>query len=384
MARVLPRSVRTLALPLALAASACASTEPVSTSASALDEGGVDAAIARGMAEAHLPGLAACVVRGGEVAWCKGYGLADVAARRPVTPDTPFLLASVSKVFTATALMSEWEKGAFGLDDDVSDAAGFPIEHPKGTRVITYRRLLAHAGSVADGPAMGRFYAHGKDPDLTLDQVVRGYFVPGGAYYDASENFLRQAPGTVYRYSNMGYALLGYLAGRVAKGDFAALTEETIFAPLAMKDTSWHLADFPPGHLAVPYRWNGHAFESYGQYTFADYPNGALRSTARSVATFLAAQAGGKLLQEATLDRMLEPTYPALDAHQGLAWRHVDLGGEDWVGHTGGESGVYTEMFLRRRDGMGIVVLTNGDMIDSRPMLAIEKALVALGDGRSP
>ena len=297
MARVPPRLVfDTLALSLALGASACASTEPVSTAASQLDEARVDDAIARGMDEARVPGLAACIVRDGAVAWCKGYGLADVAAGRAVTPDTPFLLASISKVFTATALMQRWERGGFDLDEDVSKVAAFPIRYPGPSTPITYRRLLAHAASVADGPAMQGFYAYGKDPDLSLEQVVRGYFVPGGAYYDAGENFLHANPGTVHRYSNMGFALLGYLVEAQEGQDFAASTAETIFAPLGMKDTSWRLADFPPDTLAVPHRWNGRAFESYGQYSFADYPNGALRSSARSVATFLASQArGGEL-----------------------------------------------------------------------------------------
>ena len=77
---------------------------------------------------------------------------------------------------------------------------------------------------------------------------------------------------------------------------------------------------------------------------------------------------------------MLEVAYPALDARQALGWHHLEIGGEDWVGHTGGESGVYTEMFMRPRDGFGFVVLTNGDLASAAPMRAIEEALIAFGD----
>src|SRR5262249_3545140 len=148
----------------------------------------------------------------------------------------------------------------------------------------------------------------------------------GGAYYDAERNFLPDPPGTVHAYSNMGFALLGYLAQVHAGRDFAAECGASIFAPLGIGDTAWHLAEFPPGELAVPYRWSDGAYTSYGQYAFADYPDGALRSTARSVATFLAAVTRGgelgheRILDDATLELMLEVAYPSLDAYQGLAF----------------------------------------------------------------
>jgi CubicO group peptidase (beta-lactamase class C family) len=394
MARVSPRLAKdALALSLALTASACGgppSPDVFTSSASRLDEAEVDAVVAAGLHDAHLPGLAACVVRGGAVAWCKGYGLADIEARRPVTPDTPFLLASVSKVFTATALMQRWERGGFDLDEDVSRAATFPVQYPGEEGSITYRRLLAHVAGVADSEVMEDFYAYGMDPSLSLEQVTEGYFVPGGAYYDARKNFLRSPPGTVHAYSNMGYALLGYLAQAIAGEDFAASSAESIFEPLGMKDTSWRLSDFPAGELAVPYHHRRGRFLRYEQYTFADYPNGALRSSARSVATFLAAQARGgelhgrRILEASTLELMLKVAYPGLDARQGLCWYHREIGGDDWVGHDGAESGVYTEMYLRPRDGLGFVILTNGDVPAPAALRPIQAALIAFGHRLSP
>jgi CubicO group peptidase (beta-lactamase class C family) len=403
MARVLP-SLRSIAAATTLAATACGSTsssepglEPIFSAkmdrvdrAPALpvgpDETHLDAVVHAKLKEAHVPGLAACVVRGGAVAWCKGYGMADVAAQRPVTPDTPFLLASVSKVFTATALMQRWELGGFNLDDDVSKVATFPVHYPgRPSGGITYRRLLGHVAGIADSDVMASFYAWGKDPSIPLEHVIEGYFVPGGDYYDAKKNFLPEPPGTAHVYSNMGFALLGYLEQARSGEDFAASTEKAIFQPLGMKDTSWRLGDFPPDSLAVPYGWSGWGFKSYGQYTFADYPNGALRSSARSVATFLASQARGgelgghRILQSSTLQLMLDVAYPALDAHQGLGWYHREIGGADWVGHKGTESGVYTEMFMRPSDGLGFVLLTNGDVYNASPIHAVEAALIAFG-----
>src|SRR5262249_13856253 len=151
-----------LVFAFALHASACggagsAEGEP-SAAAAALERAEIDAVVAATLHEVHLPGLAACVVRGGAVAWCKGYGLADVAARRPVPPDPPFLLASVSKVFTATALMQRWEQEGFDLDADVSLVTAFPIRYPGHAGAITYRRLLAHVAGIHDSDAMDLFY----------------------------------------------------------------------------------------------------------------------------------------------------------------------------------------------------------------------------------
>jgi CubicO group peptidase (beta-lactamase class C family) len=371
---------------VALSVTACLPSEAEGVALGALHETDVDAAAQKALHSAHLPGLAACLVRDGAVAWCKGYGLADVATHRAVTPDTPFLLASVSKVFTATALMQRWEQGDFDLDDDVSRAALFPVRHPDSKQPITYRELLAHVAGVADSSEMERFYAYGHDPSISLEQVVRGYFVPGGAYYDPDNNFLEGPPGTAHAYSNMGFALLGYLAQRHAGEDLRAWSASSIFEPLGMKHTSWRLADFAHDPPAVPYRHTGNGFVSYGQYTFADYPNGGLRSSARSVARFLAAQANGgeldghRILKRTTIERMLAVAYPRLDARQGLAWHHKSLGGDDWAGHTGGEAGVFTEMFMRPRDGTGFVLLTNGDVADPSLLSGLEKALVAFAE----
>jgi CubicO group peptidase (beta-lactamase class C family) len=110
----------------------------------------LDALLTANMAEAHMPGLAACIVKGGKVAWCNGYGLADIEANRAVTPDTVFLIASVSKTVTAVALMQLWENGAFELDDDVAMALPFAVDHPSSGLPITYRGLLTHTASVRD------------------------------------------------------------------------------------------------------------------------------------------------------------------------------------------------------------------------------------------
>ena len=106
----------------------------------------LDRQILAEMERGRIPGASACLIQGGEVAWCQGYGYADIEAERLVTPQTPFLLASVSKAFTATALAHAAQEGHLDLDADVNDALPFPVRHPDfPDTAITARMAAAHA-----------------------------------------------------------------------------------------------------------------------------------------------------------------------------------------------------------------------------------------------
>lgn len=336
-------------------------------------------AIAEAMRAERLPGIAACLVEAGAVTWCDGFGWANREKRVPATAETPFLLASVSKTVTAAALMQLVEAGRVSLDADVSELLPFPVRHPTSATPITLRRLMTHSAGVADADeTMDGLYAVDRDPSVALGTLMRRYFTPEGRWYSAGDNFLRGGPGRRSEYSNMGIALAGYVAEVVSGSDFAALCRRRIFAPLGMTRTSWRLADFPDrDRLAMPYRDEGGRYEAAGHYTFADYPDGGLRASARDMARFLAAHArGGRLLKAETLAAMFRPAVPSLDPEQGLVWAVERIDGDRWVGHTGGEDGVATLIALRPRDGLGLVVLANGEgRDDDDPLAAIAAAL---------
>lgn len=344
-----------------------------------------DEQVEQTLRDVAAPGLAACVVKGGAVAWCQGYGHAEVETGRRFTPETPFMIASVSKLFTSIALMQRWEAGDFELDGDISTIVGTPIEHPRyPDEPITYQRLLTHQASIFDSDATDGFYTRGADPTISLEDAMLGYFTVGGQWYHATNNFMEEPPGSIYEYSNMGMALVGYLAGLHAGMDFAEYCDAEIFAPLEMTSTSWRLSDFGADELALPYGWDGDRFTSYGHYTFADYPNGGLRTSARSLARLLITLAGdgSPVLEPATLTKMKAVASPSVDGNQGLGLFYRELEGERWFGHDGGEDGVFTELFIRERDGLGFVLLINGDVDDEEdPFVAraiedLEAALV--------
>jgi CubicO group peptidase (beta-lactamase class C family) len=344
-----------------------------------------------------IPGVGAAIVRAGEPLWSKGYGQRSVTPSRPVLASTPFMLASISKTIAATAVLQLVEDGALTLDQDIDTILDFSVDNPRvpGDEVITVRHLLTHTSGLADDENVwggfpgeaGSLYTLGDSPIALRDFMV-GYFTPGGAWYDPVRNFTKDAPGSGYLYSNLATALLGYLVEAATGTPLDDHSDARIFAPLGMSDSGWHLADFSPSDVAMPYESFGGEFFEWGQYGYPDYPNGQMRASATDLARYLAAWASGgtldaaTILDPATVAEALSVQVPAVDTTQGLSWYHDHYGGRDVVGHSGGDFGATTEMYLDPATGNGIVLLTNTDDTRARvkAMERIAEAMFALAE----
>ena len=349
----------------------------------------LDAFITARMREAQVPGLSACIVKVDRVVWARGYGYADVDAPRPVTPDTLFMLASISKTVTGTALMQLRDHGLLQLDQDVNDHLPFPVVNPTHPGVpITFREVLSHVGSIRDNwNVMGALYSPGDSP-IPLGTFCEQYLAPGGTWYHPTKSYHSWQPGAKSAYSNIGFALTGHLVEQLVRMDFEEYCQRRIFAPLGMHETSWRFARLDPAHVAMPYRWSpGQGrFLAYGHYGYPDYPDGTLRTSSVQLARFLLAHmnggafAGGRVLSPVAVDEMHRVQFPALDPRQGLAFYYWNVGGRPRLGHGGGDQGVYTEMWFRPSDRVGVVLLANGDA-KYAPMFAVLDRLFAEGTG---
>jgi len=342
----------------------------------------VDAYIEGEMEDAHIPGLAAAVTRPGEVVWTGAYGWAHVADEVPVTADTPFMLASVSKTVTGTAVMQLREDGVLDLDTAIDDLLPFAVDNPRTDgEVITVRHLVSHTSAIADNWA-NMPYADGDSP-IALGEFLEGYLVAGGQWYDANANFYGYMPGEVYNYGNVATALAGYLPESTTGVPLDDQCDADLFAPLGMDDTGWHLADFDAADVAMPYAWAAGHYEPYGHYGYPDYPDGQLRASVRDLAAFLAAVSGGgeldgvRILEEATVDEMLSPQVPDVDTSQFVFWYQTSIGDRTVVGHNGGDAGVATEMYFSPDSGIGVIVLMNVDwtFLNTPVVVAIEELL---------
>jgi len=190
------------------------------------------------------PGAAVLVIRDGEVVLKKGYGMADVAGNLRNTPKTRFLLASVTKTFTATAIMQLHDRGLLNLDDTISKY--LPDFRP-GDKVKV-RNLLSHTGGL---------------PDFM-------------SYEQAMEKPLEFEPGTRVSYSNIGYQMLGKIIEKVSGKSYEEYLQENIFRPAGMSnsgvDQEASLKERACGYLNSP-----DGFKSVGRSSASDaYSAGSL------------------------------------------------------------------------------------------------------------
>ena len=337
-------------------------------SASPLFSQNLDQVIQLEMNEEKLPGLAACVVKGGEVVWMRSFGFADVAAGAFVDDSMAFLLASVSKTVTATALLQLHEQGLFGLDEPVNDYLPFVVQNPNHPGIpITFRQLMTHTSSIRDNwTVMDGYYNLNGDPTISLEEVATNYFPTNGSDY-YPQNFYNYAPGSDWQYSNIAVALMGYLVQVIADMPFDEYCEQTIFEPICMSNTGWFLADFEPGRVATPHYFSNGQYVGIPQFGFADYPNGLLRASIQDVAQFMLAYleggtlGGNEILTAATIDSVFSLQVPSIDPYQGLIWYTDNYGGYELWGHNGGEAGASTDLFLNPGEGWGVAVLANGE-----------------------
>lgn len=326
-----------------------------------------------------VPGVAAAIVKDGYLVCAGAAGMANIEANIPVTPETLFLVASISKTVTATALMQLHERGKFKLDDDVNNFLPFRIKIPASPKSpITFRQLLTHVSSIDDNGAYvncpGRcgygsspipFVTRGGDSPISLRDVTEGYLKKDGAYYDADKNFLSKTPGTKYKYSNMGMTLAGLLVEVLAGTPFDKYCQTHIFEPLGMRKSSWRLAGIDSSILAVPYDKNKFGFIPYGHYGEPDYPDGMLRTSVVELARFLAAYMrggeyeGNRILKSETLAKMLK-SQTSISNHQGLAWYRESIDGRKVWGHEGSDNGASAAMWLDPKQNTGVIIMANG------------------------
>lgn len=327
----------------------------------------LDDLIREQMAAAQIPGLAVGLARDGEVAFARSYGFADLEQRRPVTPDTMFHIASITKTVTATAVMMLVDAGRIELDQRVAPYLDFTIAGEQAA-AITFRHLLMHTAGISEEVYYQTdFRTHGADAALTIDQLLRDYLAPGGRYTGTGN--VKTVPGTHWAYSNIGYGLLGYLAGRIAGQDMRVFTRDHIFRPLGMRHTAWTIADTPADLAVTPYDLVDQAVEPVPPVGFPDWSAGMMRASIRDLTQFVAMAANGgvagdvRVLSSAHAAEMLmmqtpEGLSPWLSG-QGLAWQQSSLGGVPRANHWGGDPGVFTMAYLDPARRKGVVLLSN-------------------------
>ncbi len=344
----------------------------------------LDTFIEKKMDALQARGLAVAFLRNGRISWSGNYGYADAEAGMPITDETVFQVASLSKMVTAVAVMQLAELQLLDLDAPINAYLPFEIVNPHHPEAaITTRMLLQHRSSLIDHSETYRrlFTIHSgvPDPEVPEEEALRRYFLPGGDLYDAQRNFSRTPPGEERHYTNLGFGLLGFLVERASGRPFNAFTREHIFTPLGMASTGWFSSEVDMDRLAVAYDGD----TRLDPYSTTSYPASGLRTTVSDFAKFVVAlsyppESGEReILDRETLEALWRA--PADDA---LVWHPavfdeflVNTGDADVRGHSGGDPGYSGLAAFNREAGTGMIVFMNGapSLIDPSPLFLLQQ-----------
>lgn len=294
------------------------------------------------------PGAVVMVIRDGEPVFKKAYGMAHLEESVPMVAESNMRLASVSKQFTAMCIAMLVERGKLSLAETLTDL--FPA-FPAYGRDITVAQLVHHTS--------GLLAYEDLIPDTATVQVQDA---------DVLQMMLQQdstyfEPGTKFRYSNTGYALLAMIIGKVSGMRFAEFLDENIFQPVGMTRT----VAFEEGVSTVPNRAYGYAVTDSGfvfrdqSLTSAVLGDGGIYSSVEDLFKWDQILYTDRLVSRATFDEAKITAVPTDDKgiRYGFGWRHDEYRGHARMHHTGTTCGFSTVVQRYPEDQFSIIILTN-------------------------
>ncbi|MEO8228849.1 MAG: serine hydrolase domain-containing protein [Chloroflexota bacterium] len=334
-------------------------------------------------AAAHrLPGTSVTITWADGRSWTGTSGLADVRAARPVTPDTVFAVASMSKTFTAALILGMVDEGRVSLDSKVATilptvrlgTPGRPI--PAG---ITVRMLLDHTSGLADF-----FFSKGIDKALLAGR---------GATWTPAMSLARVGkalgkPGRSWNYSNTNYVLLGLIAEKIGGKPFAKLVRTRLLQPLGLDGIFIQGVERPTGPLALGYYYShlgpsarpialadaGRSVVPFTSVVTAAGTAGNVAATSAQLARWARALYGGSVLRAETLamavaDARVTARFRPYVPY-GLGVQVTTIGRHPALGHSGRFIGVRGELRYLTDAGLAIAIVTSQNGADVRPLVA--------------
>lgn len=325
------------------------------------------AAIQQIMKENPVMGLSVAVVKNNTLVYSQSFGLKDAETNTPLTNENIFRIASISKSFSATAVMQLTEANKLNLDQDVSELVGFKVRNPKFPEtVITLRLMLSHLSSIND--SQGYF---------SLDSINPTKSANWEKCYNNYE------PGKSYMYCNLNFNMIGTIIEKVSGERFDAYIQNHILKPLQLYG-GYYVNELDKSKFATIYEYQPDAAKfivspnayaprttevaayQMGYSTPIFSPTGGMKISARDLATYMMMHANdgkyngvriiskksSKLMQTAVSD--VAPYGFALETPGSI------IDGKKMIGHTGSAYGLFSAMFFDPQEKYGIVVISNG------------------------
>jgi CubicO group peptidase (beta-lactamase class C family) len=294
-------------------------------------------------ADHHFMGTV-LVARRSEVLLSKGYGSANLEWNVPNAPNTKFRLGSVTKQFTAASILLLQERGKLSVNDPVKK---YMPDAPAAWDQITIFNLLTHTSGIPNFTSFPDYAKLEPFAATPAELVAR--------FRDKPLDF---QPGEKWNYSNSGYVLLGYLLEKISGRSYEKFVQENIFSPLGMKDSGYDSNTAVIVHRASGYEWAParNVFQNSG-FVHMSIPHaaGALYSTTEDLLRWEQGLFGGKVLQAASLEKMITP----FKNNYALGLDVQTAGGHRVISHGGGIEGFNTQLEYYPEDKLTVVVLRN-------------------------
>jgi len=335
-----------------------------------------EAAMLKVMEETGSKALSVAVVKNGEIIYSGAFGKKDIESGEDLSKDDLFRIASISKSFTTTALMTLVDTGKLTLDTDVSDILGFMVRNPKFPDiVITVKMLLSHTASLND--SQGYFSLNTINPQTNPSYAL--------CYRDYE-------PGTKYEYCNLGFNMIGSIVEKLAEERFDNFVRRVVLQPLGL-EAGFNIDSLNSSKFVTIYEYvkdtiSGEtvpkaqpaAYVSRGKEIAEGYvpgystpifsPTGGMKISAQGLARYMSMHmnygkdpvTGTRIISEESAKLMQTPVVEDnVNNHYALALKRTKnlIYGQELTGHTGSAYGLYSAMFFDPEKGYGIVMMTS-------------------------
>lgn len=330
--------------------------------------------------EQRIPGAAISIVENDSVIYSESFGNTG-GNELDVTSVTPFLLGSISKSFTALAVLKLAEEGLIGLDDPVKQyLPSFTLKDKITSSKITIKQLLTQTSGIStyDGMAISDLGSDKRDAIQTNIQLL-------------SDTELIETPGTLHQYSNANYSILAALIEEVSGQSYPEFMDEHVFQPLEMNHTAADIESANDRGYQSGYQyWFGFPVKSKVPYDNGGAPYGYITASSNDMVNYLIAlidRNEEKLVKEELLDLSFSPhVQTGENRYYGFGWRITDPGSNnEMIWHSGSTPYSRTDIFFYPKSKWGAIILTNKEhILEEAALIHFRNGVISIMNGEEP
>jgi CubicO group peptidase (beta-lactamase class C family) len=295
-------------------------------------------------------GCAALVARNGQIIYKKGFGMANLELSVPMQPDMVFRIGSITKQFTAVAILQLMEQGKLSLQDEITK---FIPDYPTQAYKITIEHLLTHTSGIKSYTNVPEFQKYIRT-DMKPEEVINMF-----------KNLpMEFAPGTKYNYNNSGYFLLGYIIEKVSGKTYQQYIEENFFKPLGMTSSLYGSDSKIVRNRASGYQPDGDGVKNADMMSMTlPYSAGSIQSTVEDLFKWNQAVHAYKLVKKETIEKAFTE-YKLADGKgtkYGYGWMFYEVQGSPTIEHGGAINGYLTNAIYLPKEDVFVAVFSNNN-----------------------